>query len=307
MKTRRQFIQSSIAAASLGPVLAGATESEFGEWKDLFDGKTLNGWKAIPRLQFRKAKPPHEKESLLEKVWEAYRNDPKLKETMEHTGIWKVEDGAIVGGQYPAGSREGAYLITEEEYGDFELEYEMKPDWQTDTGVLIRQHPVGTLGFQILCDHRPNGGIGGVFTNGLGSYLAAPFYVDGDKGENFAVKNFRQGAPESGFRKGRIYEAASFESFLKVWKVNDWNRFRVRCEGANPVITIWVNDLKTCRVETADPGLEDYDAAIIQQLVGDRGHIGLEVHSNSPKRGWEQWTPGAVSRWRNIRIRERIR
>jgi hypothetical protein len=65
--------------------------------------------------------------------------------------------------------------MTEETFGDFELEYEMRPDWQTDTGILVRQHPVGTVGFQVLCDHRPDGGIGGFFTNGLGSYLAAPF------------------------------------------------------------------------------------------------------------------------------------
>ena len=67
-------------------------------------------------------------------------------ELHRHLGDWKVVDGAIVGGQDPPGSRMGAYLMTEETYGDFELEYEMRPDWQTDTGVLVRQHKAGTIG-----------------------------------------------------------------------------------------------------------------------------------------------------------------
>ncbi|MEM0897640.1 MAG: family 16 glycoside hydrolase, partial [Verrucomicrobiota bacterium] len=170
--------------------------------------------------------------------------------------------------------------------------------------VYIRQHPVGMVGFQVLCDHRPSGGIGGFFTNGLGSYLAAPFFVDGDVGENFAVKNFREGEKKSSFGQAKVFNAANFEQFREVWKVNEWNRFRVRCVGANPVITTWINDLEIATLDSSDTGIEGYDPAIIGQRVGAQGHISLEIHDNNPKKGWNQWAKGAVSRWRNIRVRE---
>ena len=305
MSTRRQFIQCGLAtAACIPPRLVYANRGE--EWKSLFDGRTLEGWKTVPRIYvhgaLENAHTPEAVEAAIKKVMDWHREQDS--EAHRHLGEWKVVDGAIVGGQDPPGSRLGAYLMTEEEYGDFELEYEMRPDWQTDTGVMVRQHKAGTVGFQVLCDHRPAGGIGGFFTNGLGSYLAAPVVVDGDVDENFKVKNLREGKIESSFPHAKVSDAATYKQFREVWNVNGWNRFRVRCVGANPVLTAWVNDLKIGTLDTADTGISGYDPAIIEQRVGSRGHIGLEVHSNSPKKGWNQWAKGAVSRWRNIRVKE---
>jgi hypothetical protein len=305
---RRRFLKTAAASAAVLPFasLAAAEPKPASAWRPLFDGKTLEGWKAIPRINVQgaveKAATTAEVEKAIEGVlaWNRAQNSP----AHQHIGDWKVIDGAIVGGQNPPGSRLGAYLITEETFGDFELEYEMRPDWQTDTGIYIRQHAVGTIGFQVLCDHRPDGGIGGFFTNGLGSYLAAPFFVNGDPGENHTVKNFREGKIESNFAQGKVTGVATFEQFREVWRLNDWNRFRLRCVGANPVITTWINDLEIATLDSADPGIPGYDPAIIGQRVGARGHIGLEVHSNNEKKGWTQWAEGAVSRWRNLRVRE---
>lgn len=305
MKTRRNFLNNSLAAAA-GTSLSSSYAESTGEWKTLFDGKTLDGWQKVPRIGVANAlgttDSPEAVEAAIEKVlsWNRANNTP----AHNHIGDWKVVNGAIEGGQNPPGSRLGAYLMTEDKYGDFELEYEMRPDWQTDTGVLVRQHPVGTIGFQVLCDHRPNGGIGGFFTNGLGSYRAAPVVVDGDMGENFQVKNLREGQADSRFPEAKVSNAATYEQFRQVWNVNDWNRFRVRCVGANPVLTVWINDLKMATLDTTDTGIADYDPAIIQQRSGNQGHIGLEVHSNNPRRGWNQWAVGAVSRWRNIQVKE---
>jgi hypothetical protein len=305
MNTRRQFIQCSLAAAA-GTSLCSAHAQTSGGWKSLFDGKTLNGWKKVPRIGVHgalgKAHTPEAVEAAIEKTLEWHRSQDS--EAYRHLGDWSVVDGAIVGGQDPPGSRLGAYLMTEDTFRDFELEYEMRPDWQTDTGVLVRQHKAGTIGFQVLCDHRPAGGIGGFFTNGLGSYLAAPVVVDGDMDEDFKVKNLREGKIESNFPHAKVSNAATYEQFREVWNVNGWNRFRVRCVGANPVLTVWVNDLEMGTLDTADTGIPGYDPAIIEQRVGSRGHIGLEVHSNNPKKGWNQWAKGAVSRWRNIRVKE---
>ncbi len=305
MKNRRHFIQTSLTAAA-GASLTSAHAESGREWKSLFDGKTLDGWRKSPRISvansLKGAHTSDEVEAAIDEILSRHRSENSAAH--RHLGEWKVVDSAIEGGQDPPGSRLGAYLMTEEIYGDFELEYEMRPDWQTDTGVYIRQHAAGTVGFQILCDHRPNGGIGGFFTNGLGSYLAAPFFVDGDEGENYTVENFREGRLASNFRQAKISGAATFEQFREVWNVNDWNRFRVRCIGATPVITVWINDLEIATLDTSDTGLDPYDPAIIAQRVGDRGHIGLEIHSNNVNKGWTQWARGAVSRWRSIRVRE---
>ena len=305
MKTRRQFLTTSLAATTCASLSSSYAEST-GEWKSLFDGKTLDGWKKVARINVAgalgKARKSEAVEAVIEKTlaWNRDNDTP----AHNHLGDWKVVDGVIEGGQDPPGSGLGAYLMTEDTYGDFELEYEMRPDWQTDTGVLVRQHPVGTIGFQVLCDHRSAGGIGGFFTNGLGSYLAAPVVVDGDMGEDFNVKNLREGKVESNFTQAKTSNAATYEQFREVWNVNDWNRFRVRCIGANPVLTVWINDLEMPTLDTTDPGIPGYDPTIIKQRVGTRGHIGLEVHSNNPKKGWNQWAVGAVSRWRNIRVKE---
>ncbi|MEM9280480.1 MAG: DUF1080 domain-containing protein [Verrucomicrobiota bacterium] len=305
MKTRRQFLHTSFAAAA-GACLPTIQAETSGDWKPLFDGKTFKGWEKTARINVSgaldKAHSREAVEAAIEKTLTHHReqNTP----AHQHLGDWKIVDGAIEGGQSPAGSTLGAYLMTEKEYGDFELEYEMRPDWQTDTGVLLRQHPVGTIGFQVLCDHRPSGGIGGFFTNGLGSYLAAPVVVDGDVGEDFRVNNLREGKIQSKFPQAKVSNPATFEAFREVWNVNDWNTFRVRCVGASPILTVWINGLEMATLDTSTPGIEGYDPVIIEQRVGSRGHIGLEVHSNNPSRGWEQWAQGAVSRWRNIRLRE---
>ena len=305
MSNRRQFVKCSLAAG-VATSLPSAHAQASGEWKSLFDGKTLKGWKKVPRIYVHNAigdaKTPEAVEAAIKKTLDWHRS--QNSELHRHLGDWKVVDGAIVGGQDPPGSRMGAYLMSEDTYGDFELEYEMRPDWRTDTGVLVRQHKAGTIGFQVLCDHRPGGGIGGFFANGIGSYLAAPVVVDGDIDEDFKVKNLREGKVESNFPHAKVSDAATYEQFREVWNLNGWNRFRVRCVGANPILTAWVNDLKMGTIDTADTGVPGYDPAIIEQRGGSRGHIGLEVHENGRKLGWNRWAKGAVSRWRNIRVRE---
>ena len=44
----------------------------------------------------------------------------------------------------------------------------------------------------------------------------------------------------------------------------------------------------------------------VNQMMGRKGHISLEVHNNNFKSGMgkDRWWPGAVVRWRNIFIRE---
>jgi hypothetical protein len=221
---------------------------------------------------------------------------------LKHTGRWVVEDGAIVGGQEPPGSGLGAYLQTEEKFGDFELELDARPDWPIDTGIMVRQHDVGSIGFQVLLDHRPNGGIGGFYGNNTGGFLARNFAVDGDEQPGFRVANLRAGKDESGAKKLALEQGASFDEFMKVWRPDDWNHFRIRCVGRMPVISTWINGLAIAELDTAKIELEGYDPEVIFNRLGREGHIGFEVHDNG-KMGHDRWAPGAVCRWRNIMLK----
>ncbi len=284
-----------------------------GESVDMFDGKTLGGWVAIPRVYV----PPGGKfvnmpaDQLYDAVIKHYENsDGQInripdRQRVKNTGVWKVEDGVVIGAQTP-GSIAGAYLMSGKTYGDFELTLEANPDYPIDTGIMVRAHKLGSVGYQVLVDHRPNGTIGGVYGNSVGGFFAYPFVFDADEEPLHRVANFRPGDPNAlQFRGGQFQTdyAASLDDFVKVWKPNDWNKIRIRCTGRLPLIETWINDVAIAKIDTATladivPG---YDPEAIFQRIGREGHIGLEVH-DSPTR--DRWAPGARCRWRNVQIRE---
>ncbi|HRH61249.1 MAG TPA: DUF1080 domain-containing protein, partial [Chitinophagaceae bacterium] len=73
-------------------------------WQNLFDGKTLSGWKQAAGK-----------------------------------ALYKVEDGAITG--YTVVQSPNSFLVTEKEYGDFILELEVKIDDSTsNSGIQLRSH-----------------------------------------------------------------------------------------------------------------------------------------------------------------------
>ena len=100
------------------------------------------------------------------------------EQSAKHPSVWTVEDGAIVGRQDTPGSGYGGYLVTEGQYGDFELMFEANPDWPADTGIMLRKKAHTFHGFQVLLDHRQSGSIGGFYGNGISGFHAVPFALD---------------------------------------------------------------------------------------------------------------------------------
>ncbi len=82
-------------------ILGAAAVADAGEWKDLFDGRTLQGW-------------------------------------AQHGGKarYAVENGCIVGTTVLKTGN--SFLCTEKEYGDFILELEFKVDPRLNSGVQVR-------------------------------------------------------------------------------------------------------------------------------------------------------------------------
>jgi len=292
-----------------GPVKTTKTDSPSAPksppkgFRSLFDGKTLDGWKAYARIPV----PTYPGAPF---KWRL--KGDALETAKKNTGRWIIEDGAIVGGQEPVGSGKGAYLVSEEKFGDFELIMDMKPDWKTDSGFLIRTLPGGSPGMQILVDHRPQGGIGGFYGNGIAGVHGMPFAID--------AKYDKQGNPigmiaanPDGDRvelnkktRAILKYAADVDDFLKAWKWGEWNTIKVRCEGRIPTLTTWVNGLKISVLDMSAIEWNNYDAEACAKMQGSKGHISLEVHNNNFKSGMgkDRWWPGAVVRWKNIFIRE---
>jgi len=310
----RRTVLKRVAAAGIGMSGTLFSQSLFADTPSaprtarlLFDGKSLKGWRPIPRL----AVPNDPKfaslpsDQLQAAVVEWYRKHNQ-QEKVDHVGHWEVTDGAIVGGHQPKESLNGAYLISEEKFADFELELDARPDWPADTGIMIRTHELGSIGFQVLCDHRPKGCIGGVYGNSLGGFLVAPFAMTGDKQPGFRVTNLRPIDPESNFAHVVPTFGATFDDFQKAWHVNDWNHFKIRCVGPLPVITTWINGTKICELDTATIQAKGYDPKVVSERLGRAGHIAFEVHDVSLKNplGYDRWAIGAVCRWRNISIVE---
>lgn len=271
----------------------------------LFDGVSLSGWRAAPRI-YGSVYPGGP--SVLEMFEQDGRELPVEPE--KHPAHWFVEDGVLVGEQDSPGSGYGGYLVTEQAYGDFELVLEMRPDWPADSGVMIRRQKDSWEGFQVLVDHRPSGGIGGFFGNGLASFSAVPFAVDvtrDESGQPTGLVADNPGTsvePVTAEKRNRLAYAADVEDFLKVWRWDGWNELRIRCVGALPVITTWINGLKIAELDTATLDSPNYDPRDVLDTLGARGHIALEVHDNDSHFGEARWGVGAQCRWRNIRIKE---
>jgi len=99
--------QTLIAAISMAALAATATPlAAEGEWKDLFDGKTLKGW--------------------------TQRNG---------TATYTVENGTIKG--VTKSGSPNSFLCTDELYGDFELKFEVKVHNNLNSGVQIRSQTKG--------------------------------------------------------------------------------------------------------------------------------------------------------------------
>jgi hypothetical protein len=88
----------SLVSAALA--VAAAAPADTTGWKPLFDGKTLKGWHA-----YKKQTPP---------------------------AGWKVEDGMLVR------SAGGGDIVSDEEFGDFELSLEWKISEGGNSGVFYR-------------------------------------------------------------------------------------------------------------------------------------------------------------------------
>ena len=263
-----------------------------GNFVPLFHGDSLEGWMIVPRGI-----------RTLQEGSDAYKN------AWEHKGRWTMQDGVLEGRQDPPGCGLGSYLVSEKTYGDFEILYEAKPDWPADTGIYLRASEDGFLGYQILLDYRRSGNIGGFYGNSLGGFHGINFTLDADLDENGVPLRLKLEDPATTIepltpdKPALLQYKISGEEFLKIWKLNDWNEFRVVIRGYYPTITTYINGTKVAEIDLEKADADHFDRTAADSLKG-RGHIAIEVHDNDPGLGKDRWGVNAACRWRNLRIRE---
>ena len=222
----------------------------FGEtgFVKIFDGKTLNGWKVS-------AKTGHSRAS---------KN--------KTGGKWVVQDGAIVGSQDIPGN--GGIIITEKEYGDFEVALEMNNDFGPDSGLFLRSSDTGKC-YQAMVDYHATGNLMGIYGEGLPG--GQPHVL------NF---NFKSKVTEIAVKDYKPFPCpVTAEDWPKFWKPGEWNELRARIEGNPPHITTWIK------------GVKFMDFTDTEKRLPDKGGIALQVHGGGD-------STKQFVRYRNIRVKE---
>jgi len=216
-------------------------------FKTIFNGKDLTGWHVS-------AKTGH-----------------SGKSKNKSGGKWVVEDGAIVGSQDVPGN--GGIVITDKQYGDFEVVLEMRNDFGPDSGLFLRSDDRGRC-YQAMIDYHANGNLMGVYGEGIGGKPNVKNFHFTTAVDRIEVESYPPfPCPVS---------AADWPSF---WNPKEWNELRARIEGNPPKVTTWIK------------GVRFMEYTDTEKRLPEKGGIALQVH------GGGDLTKQFV-RYRNIRVKE---
>jgi hypothetical protein len=164
----------------------------------LFDGKTFTGWEG-------------------------------------NLDVFRIEEGAIVGGSVARPVARNEFLCTTRQFGDFELRLQFKLVGKgANAGVQIRSRRIP--------DHHEVIG----YRADLGDGWWGCLYDES--------------------RRKRVLARPDADELAKVLKLDDWNAYIIRCEGRR--VRLWINGYQT--VDYTEP-----DEAIEQRgLIGLQIHGG---------------------------------
>ncbi|MEX2118334.1 MAG: DUF1080 domain-containing protein [Pirellulales bacterium] len=154
---------------------------------------------------------------------------------------FRIEDGAIVGGSLEKKIPRNEFLCTQEEYGDFELRLKFKVLGEgANAGVQVRSKRIP--------DHHEVSG----YQADLGDGWWGSLYDES--------------------RRNKILAKADPAVVDRALQRDDWNEYRIRCEGTR--IQLWINGRQTVDYTEMDEG------------IAERGVIGLQIHGGPPSEAW---------------------
>ncbi len=188
------WVLFAVAAPSAGPAAEPVAASRTVR---LFDGRTFAGWEGDLRM-------------------------------------FRIEEGAIVGGTLKEKIPHNEFLCTTRTYGDFELRLKFK----------VRGEGVNA-GVQFRTKRIPN-------HHEVLGYQA-------DIGQKYWGSLYDES------RRKKILAQADLEAVMKVVRTDDWNEYVVRAEG--PRIRFWLNGLQTIDYTEPDDAI-DRTGLIAVQIHG---------------------------------------
>jgi len=153
---------------------------------------------------------------------------------------FRIQDGAIVGGTLQENIPHNEFLCTTQSFSNFELRLQFKV-LGANAGVQIRSQRI------------PN---------------------------HYEVKGYQADLGDPEFwgclydesRRNRILAKSNLAELNKVLRRNDWNDYRIRCEGKR--IRLWINGYQTVDYLETDEAIEQ------------RGIVGLQIHGGPPSEAW---------------------
>jgi hypothetical protein len=169
-------------------------------------------------------------------------------------------------------------IITDEQFGDFEVALEMNNDFGPDSGLFLRSTEDGKC-YQAMIDYHAGGNLMGVYGEGLGGKPHVRNFSFEQTVDKIKIHDV--------FEKTRspVPFPMTAEDWPKFWHHGQWNELRARIVNNPPTITTWINGVKMMEwTET-------------EKRLGDTGGIALQVH------GGGDLTKQFV-RYRNIRVKK---
>lgn len=139
--------------------------------------------------------------------------------------VFRIEDGAFVGGTLDAPVARNEFLCTEREFGDFELRLKFKLVGKgANGGVQIRSRRIP--------DHHEVIG----YQADLGDGWWGCLYDES--------------------RRNRVLARSNWPELKEVLRRDDWNDYVIRCEGRR--IRLWINGLQTVDYTEEDQSLQQH-------------------------------------------------
>jgi hypothetical protein len=153
--------------------------------------------------------------------------------------MWKVSNGVLIGGE-----PRGTWLMSEREYGDFELEFEFKLGPRGNSGLALRAPLAGDPAF-----------------DGIELQMADKRYNPDAKDSELTGGLYRAVAPRK-----------------QVYKPTEWNRYEIKLQGSKLRVVLngeLIHDLDLDKENSIVKRHDGTDAPPIKDRPR-RGHIGFQ-------------------------------
>jgi hypothetical protein len=157
--------------------------------------------------------------------------------------FWRIEDGAFVGGTFESAVPHNDFLCTRRNYTNFVLNLKFK---------LVGKSGFINGGVQFRSQRVP-----GFEASGYQADMGDPAWW---------------GCLYDESRRNKVMAKSNIEEVNKHLKRNEWNDYRIRCEGTH--IQLWINGYKTVDYMEEDASIPNF------------GIIGLQIHGGGVAEAW---------------------